>query len=367
MKSFLSAFFASSLCVVGHAACGNGRGTGGNNDGADLSGPMLPDPNDHDHDGATPAQGDCNDEDASIGPMALELAGNHIDDDCDGMIDEPVSGCDTGIAGQKDPAALVAAIGLCEPRFFVSAEMRGPSDARARNVVTTFGSFQHLEGASMVLFSTGIAGDKASPNFVRPQIGTVLDQANTLPNPDLTLPGVQGCGSSQPATVNDYSELAVKLKVPMNVHSLTFQFQFFSAEYPEFVCTAWNDELLVELESKLSGGAPHNISFDGMMNPITVNNGFFTICANDNAKPQTQHCTHSVDELAGTGYEDTLQGKVIGGSTGWLRTSAPVIPGDEITLRFMIFDEGDHIYDSAAIIDAFAWSTDVIDAPVTVQ
>jgi hypothetical protein len=354
----------AALCCV--AGCDGGRGNNSQDGGgADLSMGGC-DPNDKDCDGATPAQGDCDDGNAAVGPMAMELMGNQIDDDCDGSKDEaPPGPCDAGLAGQKDAVSVAKAIGFCDPRFFLGAEMRGPSDPRARDVVGAFGLFQHTEGAHMALFSTGIAADKTSGSYVRPQLGTTLDQMNEYPNPDLTVPGVPGCGSSQPATVNDYTELAVKLRVPSNARSLGFQLQFFSAEYPEYVCTAWNDELLVELESK-KNATVKNISFDAMMNPITVNNSFFTICQNDAAKPQTQHCSRVIDELEGTGLNEELLGKPIGGATGWLRTRAPVLPGDEITLRFIIFDEGDHIYDSSAIVDSFAWSTEVIDAPVTV-
>jgi hypothetical protein len=360
----VSLFVLSSLlCGAASTGCSEGRGSGQVDLGVGHDGP---DPDDKDGDGVTPAQGDCNDEDPTIGPYSIELANNNIDDNCNGVIDEPIVPCDAAALGSKDPSALAAALGLCDPHFLIEAVMKGPSDTRAREVVASFGGFSRMEGAAMVVLSTGIAADTTTPGYVRPQIGTVLDQNNTVPNPDLSLPGVAGCGSSQPATVNDYTELAVRLRVPMNVRSLGFQLQFFSAEYPEFVCTAWNDELLVELESKKSGGAIHNVSFDAAMNPITVNNSFFAICQNDSAKPQTQHCSQSVDLLAGTGYDEVLLGKPVGGSTGWLRTRAPVLPGDEITLHFMIFDEGDHIYDSTALLDNFAWSTDVIDAPVTV-
>ena len=72
----------------------------------------------------------------------------------------------------------------------------------------------------------------------------------------------------------------------------------------------------------------------------------------------------------GTGYDrtDGFGGTdPQGGSTGWLTTTVPVTPGDKIKLRFIVFDEGDHILDSAAIIDNFKWLTGVVDAPVTVQ
>src|SRR5438093_1036311 len=59
--------------------------------------------------------------------------------------------------------------------------------------------------------------------------------ANALPNiPSSPMcPGGGGGGMAcQPQMVHDYTELVVKLKAPTNVHSFTFQFHFFSAEYP---------------------------------------------------------------------------------------------------------------------------------------
>src|SRR5690606_22610217 len=47
---------------------------------------------------------------------------------------------------------------------------------------------------------------------------------------------------------------------------------------------------------------------------------------------------------------------ICGGATGWLFTNAPVSPGEEITLHFSIWDTGDHQWDSAVLLDNFAWS-----------
>ena len=56
-----------------------------------------------------------------------------------------------------------------------------------------------------------------------------------------------------------------------------------------------------------------------------------------------------------------------GGATGWLTTKAPVKPGETITLRFLVLDEGDAKLDSAVLIDNFKWDTTSVAAPVTVD
>ena len=52
-----------------------------------LYGTRNPDCEDQDHDGYTPLQGDCDDHKSFIHPGARELL-NHLDDDCNGMVDD---------------------------------------------------------------------------------------------------------------------------------------------------------------------------------------------------------------------------------------------------------------------------------------
>ena len=108
------------------------------------------------------------------------------------------------------------------------------------------------------------------------------------------------------------------------------------------------------------------------MHPITVNSGFFTVCTNDTSKPETQHCMYPPTHNNGTGYETTgvpsipgLPGGIPGGSTGWLSTTAPIQPNEDITLRFVIFDEGDGVLDSAVLLDNFQWGAATVMGPST--
>ncbi len=177
--------------------------------------------------------------------------------------------------------------------------------------------------------------------------------------------GASNCGGATSVTmVNDYTEVELQLHAPTNANSFSFQFQFFSAEYPEYVCSDYNDEFLVILQSSKTYTTPTNISFDAKKNPITVNSGFFTICQNGTTA-QTMNCTQPVTAIAGTGYDDMDGGVPIGGATGWLTTTAPISPGEDITLRFVIFDEGDGNWDSAALIDNFQWGAMSVTGPTT--
>jgi hypothetical protein len=356
----------------------------------------------------TPNGGDCNDCNPTINPGAIQIPGDKTDYACDG---KPgfVPDC-SPISGLRDATALAQAMELCDPRFFKSAELRGPADDKARKVEPNFGVLLPKQGPNMAYLSTGIAADKADPDFdpMREEDqGTNLSDSNTQPHPypyvvpNPTCAGAPGVMTSEPVSVNDYTELVLKLHAPTNVRSFSFDFQFFSAEYPTYVCSKFNDEFLVLQDSKEEFQMPTNIAFDMHNNPVTVNNGFFTVCTNDPSKPYTQRCTQSVSDIMGTGYEDSPRlvttrgsctttadctkwwpsytcmnqtctisqstGQIPGGSTGWLTTTSPVTPGEDVTLHFIIFDEGDHILDSSVLIDNFRWGTSAVPCANTID
>ena len=144
------------------------------------------------------------------------------------------------------------------------------------------------------------------------------------------------------------------LDVPANANSFSFDFNFMSVEFPEFVCTSFDDTFLAMLESQEYTG---NVSFDSQGNRVSINVGFFDKC-----KPNLDPGCTGDAELHGTGYEGSQ-----GGGTGWLTTTAPVTPGEKMKLTFIIFDEGDHILDSSVLIDNFRWHIEQVDGPITVE
>ncbi len=143
----------------------------------------------------------------------------------------------------------------------------------------------------------------------------------------------------------DYAELRMSTTVPEGADGLAYEFAFFSAEYPSYVQhdTSYNDMYVAWLESERWTG---NISFDEMGNPITANGVFL-----DYKDAPSAACPGTCDapELEGFAMEGHA-------GTKWLVSSAPVNPGDDITMIFAIFDMKDGSYDSAVILDNFEWT-----------
>jgi hypothetical protein len=173
----------------------------------------------------------------------------------------------------------------------------------------------------------------------------------------------------------DPVNLKLTIRVPTNAHSFAFDHAFWSAEYPEYACTTFNDMWVVLLDTKAPGIANNrDIVFDAQGTPGSVNLNFFDRCVAGQTGcagglPGFNFCSGGKAELAGTGYDgvDAPCGtnSSIGGGTGWMTTEAPVMPGETITVQFMVWDSSDPIYDSSAILDYFRWQQASLGNPST--
>ncbi|SVD76316.1 uncharacterized protein METZ01_LOCUS429170, partial [marine metagenome] len=163
------------------------------------------------------------------------------------------------------------------------------------------------------------------------------------------------------------------IRVPTNAQGFQFEFRFFSHEYPNSICTEYNDFFIALLTSTHSDiPADTNISFDSSGNPVSVNNAFFTSCepiecSDSNPCKGTLTCNTDTGFCEGPlgacpdGPADVLsfvQDSEDAGATAWLTTSAPVTPGETITLEFHIWDTQDNSEDSLVLLDNFYWLID---------
>lgn len=235
------------------------------------------------------------------------------------------------------PTSAVAATG---PELAASMELPAESIVNATSsgladqtrVISSLGPITPSEGPTMAVFSTGRA----------PQITDGQDY-------DL---GTSGYDPTEPSSpVHDQTLLELTLTVPAGMNSFTFDWYFLSREYPIYVGSEFNDRFTVIQESQPFDG---NIVFDDGGNVVDVNNALFTV-------------TDAVS-LQGTGFwrpGGQPPNNADGGGTGWVTTTSPVQPGEEITLRFDVHDVADGIYDSAVLVDNFAWSEEEIDDPIS--
>jgi Ca-activated chloride channel homolog len=136
--------------------------------------------------------------------------------------------------------------------------------------------------------------------------------------------------------VFDKHQIVLELQAPEDARSFSFDFNFFSAEYPSYVNQNYNDTFYAILEAPSTNqGKPTGITFDADGSSIEVDNNYF------------QRPFHPIPN-DGTGFDAH-------GSTGWLRTSWPIQGGERFRLTFSIHDEGDAVFDSVVLLDNFQW------------
>ncbi len=335
---------------------------------------------DQDGDGWGTCTGDCCDKPgpcsltpALVNPGAFEVLNNSVNDDCDaGTSDSvpPVSCTPPPLQTPTTALKLVQAIDLCNfttlnpplpqkkwgviTNELVSAAgsiAAPPLDIQV-GVLANYGpNVVPKKGTTMAAISSGTARDQGDPGWVQPNGGWQLGTTGQPPPVYLAAHGgvlqsKPGCPNGTGA--NDSVNLRVKIRVPTNAQSFSYKFKFYSSEYPEWVCTQYNDFYLALLTSGVAGiPADHNISFDSLNNPVSVNNGFFDVC---------QGCSAGTSQLVGTGMGGNGGVLTDGGGTVWLNTTSPIVPGEVMTIEFIIFDVGDHAWDSLTLLDAFEWA-----------
>ncbi|MEZ4301507.1 MAG: choice-of-anchor L domain-containing protein [Polyangiaceae bacterium] len=400
----------NTMSTSNQGGTGNEIGIGGSgntpNMGCDPGGPD----DDTDKDGFTEAQGDCNDCDANTNPAAAEVIAepdpndpdgkvpDPADEDCDGLIDldDPdLQPCDGSLElASLSPEDAVAAIGFCDKdkdgktKFLKKATWVladglppnfGAIDADAfhkgHGLLDHFGSNDlPREGKRMLVLSSGTARNKEDADFVSRNFNKQYSS-----NPPLTFNGESpACpGVVVPKTsVQDAAGLELEITAPSNALSLEFSFNFHSYEFPQFICTQFNDFFWVNF---IQGNVNQNISFDDKGNAISVNAAFLSQCACPGGNPGTciappnpapgqptkAFDCKATDLLAGTDFDGNTNVSLPGwtnGASGWLKTTRVVKPNETIKLRFVIFDSGvsqngqkDHNVDSTVLIDKFRW------------
>jgi hypothetical protein len=306
---------------------------------------------------------------------AFDYPGNGLDENCSGVPDDEPLGCDSGVpdVGYADPMIAAGAIGLCRQAQgtswgvisskFVMADGAAGMNPASHGLLTGFGpAVSPREGGRMLGLSSGTARGPGDPGFMSPaaaDMGTSSGQPPGFPVESPSCPGVV-----QLPFANDSAALEITIRVPTNAKGLRFDFDFYTYEFPDYICSTYNDFFVAVVNPPPPGAQSGNISFDGQGNPVSVNNGFLEVCPAQNAGGKNFPCSKGTAELQGTGYDELAESGPHA-ATGWLVTEAPVTPGSEITIRFAIWDAGDHILDSLVLVDNFTWVESEITKPGT--
>lgn len=320
------------------------------------------DPNiDNDGDGWTGASGDCNDCTELMNPGAQDYDGNSIDDDCNGAKDDNPSLCDGALPlDANNPEDAARAMGLCKMQAgdaerwgLISAQYIladgspfSGYDPLGYGILSNFGpSVNPQEGKQMLALSSGAARTPNDPGYQSPG---GYDKYYTSGSPagyPKETPSCPGVSTGEP---HDSVGLRVKIKTPTNAKSLRFMLNFYTYEFPGFVCSSYNDYFVAMLNPIPPGAPDGNISYDSLGNTISVNAGFLQVCHAQPAGGKDFPCALGSGELTGTGFDVGTNSA----ATSWLQTTSPLTdPGSEIELDFAIWDSGDGILDSTVLLD----------------
>ncbi|MFY0576706.1 choice-of-anchor A family protein [Cystobacter fuscus] len=219
------------------------------------------------------------------------------------------------------------------PSMVVSAQLTSPH-AEAAKVLNSFGIIKPLRGGSLVVLSTGLinGGNKHLPE----------------PGTDFARPGVD----------DDAVTLRLTLNVPHGANRLFFNYNFLSAESPEFVGTTYNDQFTLKITEAATPqvvklASIDSASFIDASETNAQGTGFELLFADDPA---------GADSFPAA-YPTGVQIFPDSGLTGFQTASLPLSGvGGQITLEFDLRDVEDGFLDSTVVIDNLSVSClEVVD------
>lgn len=209
--------------------------------------------------------------------------------------------------------------------LIANAQLTSPG-AEATLVAPTFGVIRPRKGNSLVVMSTGRIN------------------ASHLPEPgtDYSPGGIDG----------DVVTLRITVNVPRGANRLSFDYNFLSAESPDYVGSAFNDTFTARVTdaqgTREAAMASVNSSFFFDVSATRAGGtGFDLLFADDPA---------GTDSFPGN-YPTGIQLFPDAGITDFKTVNIRVAGGGPVTLEFDIRDLGDGILDSTVVIDNITFST----------
>ena len=242
---------------------------------------------------------------------------------------------ETVSAAQYDGEDLAMAI-LEDTSTYIDSEYdeRLPNQVEQSCILSNLGTMNPTHGDTFILLSTGKAGvsivttDEENPGDER---GTYFSNKYGMPR--------------------DFVELILELQVPNYMHSLLYDYQFFSSEYPEYVSSQYNDRFTVTVNSPSEGISTFYCDVNNgnfVLDSSYISGTGFDIFA-QSGNPNNVDIVDTTFRDPGADAGSTAL-TTIGG------TCHPVSPLETITVTFKIQDYGDNQFDSAVFIDNLVFS-----------
>lgn len=274
--------------------------------------------------------------------------------------------CDAALAlADPDPVHGARALGICQttttggsgPGLISAQYQRIDGVALAGGDLVGFGllpalgaNVLPLSGARLLGLSSGTARAPGDPGYVPP---SGLDRGNTSTPPPgfpFEAPWCPGVVSASP---HDSTALVLTLRTPANARSFSVALKLYAYDFPDFVCSSFNDSAVLLVDPPPTGVDPttKDAAVDSGGNPIGVNSALLQVCTPTSVGGHSYPCPLGTAELSGTGFEGR-------GATGWVYDIVPVAANSVIQLVFAVWDSGDGTSDTTLLVDDFRWSAD---------
>jgi hypothetical protein len=230
-----------------------------------------------------------------------------------------------------------------------TAAVSDPDYALGHGLLSGFGpNVTVRRGDRLLALSSGTARQPTDPGFID-VANNGFDKGYTGNHPDGFPVAVHSCMGACPigGESRDVAALEVELRAPANAYAFSFDWKFYTSDYPAHVCTEYNDHFVAILDSIPAGQTDGNIVTDLAGVPVCINAEFLWACTRD-SRAHCYTCPLGTYELPGTGFEGHA-------ATAWQTVTSDVEPGSLISLRFGVYDSEDGLFDSTALVDNFRW------------
>ncbi len=232
------------------------------------------------------------------------------------------------------------------PNCFEITSMTLTSNNAAGQVGTFVGGnsagFEIDEG---IVLTTGTVAEAFTTNSSAGISQGTFD-AGVINDPDLDGLNTTGFGT------HDEAILVIQFTVPAGVTGFSIPFQFASDEYPEFVCSQFNDVFAVFIDGPGLGGFQQISLVPGTSNPVAVNNLNGGACG---ASGTGQPADLTQDSLFIDNNDGVAGGPIVSEFDGFTvtldATQGGLVPGT-YTLKLAIGDLADHQWDSGVFFGA---------------